>query len=98
MIQECLEDQGNLVQEIGRPGEVQEVPGRSVKSREVQKCFGGQVNLDMLLVSGGYWGIQWGPGEFNSCLCMIRAGLKSLIVCIKRIYEIIKFKKWNLLS
>ena len=65
MIQECLEDQGNLVQEIGRPGEVQEVPGRSVKSREVQKCFGGQVNFDMKLVSKwvlgdpvGSWGIS----------------------------------------
>ena len=27
MIQECLEDQGNLVQEIGRPGEEQEFQG-----------------------------------------------------------------------
>ena len=51
MIQECLEDQGNLVQEIGRPGEGQEVPGRSVKSREVQRAFGRQVNFEMELLS-----------------------------------------------
>ena len=55
MIQEGPEDQGNPVQEISRSGEVQEIQGgsggpwRSVKSREVQKVFGGQVNFEMEL-------------------------------------------------
>jgi hypothetical protein len=57
-IQEGREDQGNLVQEIGKSVEVQEIqgssggPGRSVKSREVQEAFGGQVNFEMELLSG----------------------------------------------
>ena len=52
------EDQGNLVQEIGKSVEVQEIqggsggPGRSVKSREVQRAFGRQVNFEMELLSG----------------------------------------------
>ena len=59
MIQEGPEDQGNPVKEFGRSGEVQEIqggsgdPGRSVKYREVQKVFGGQVNFEMELLSGG---------------------------------------------
>ena len=59
VIQKGPEDQGNPVQELGRSGEVQEIhegsggPGRSVKSREVQKVFGGQVNFEMELLSGG---------------------------------------------
>ena len=58
MIQEVPEDQGNPVKEFGRSGEIQEiqggsgVPRRSVKSREVQKAFGGQVNFEMELLSG----------------------------------------------
>ena len=65
MIQECLEDQGNLVQEIGKSVEVQEIqgssggPGRSVKSREVQRAFGRQVNFEMELLSGV---VKWCPG------------------------------------
>ena len=59
MIQEGPEDQGNPVKEFGRSGEVQEIqggsgdPGRSVKYREVQKVFGGQVNFEIELLSGG---------------------------------------------
>ena len=65
MIQEGPEDQGNPVKEFGRSGEVQEIqggsggPGRSVKYREVQKVFGGQVQFEMeleyLVGSKGIW-------------------------------------------
>ena len=62
MIQEGPEDQGNPVKEFGRSGEVQKIqggsggPGRSVKYREVQKVFEGQVNFEMELLSGGVKG------------------------------------------
>ena len=55
MIQEGTEDQSNPVQEIGRSDEVQEIqgglegPGRVVKSKEVQKVFGDQVQFEMEL-------------------------------------------------
>ena len=48
-------DQGNPVQEIGKSVKVEEIqggsggPGRSVKSKEVQKVFGGQVQFEMEL-------------------------------------------------
>ena len=55
MIQEGPEDQGNPVKEFGRSWKVQEIqggsegPGRSFKSKEVQKVFGGQVQFEMEL-------------------------------------------------
>ena len=69
MIQEGTEDQGNPVQEIGRSDEVQEIqgglegPGRVVKSKEIKKVFGGQVQFEMELeYLVGSRGIWWCPG------------------------------------
>ena len=94
VIQEGLEDQGNLVQEIGMSREVQEIqgcsggPGRSGSPWSDKKST--------LTWSCYVLGDPMGSQKISILLMYDKNWIKILIVCIERIFEIITFKKWNL--